>query len=48
MEEECNPYPVYTDNSTLTVGFSYSHQLKSIRVIFGKSVFSELKRQEQM
>ena len=48
LEEECNPYPVYTDNSTLTVGISQSHQLKSIKVLLGESIITELRRQEHL
>lgn len=47
LEEECNPYPFYVDNSTINVGLTSSHQLKRIKISISESVIEELKYQER-
>jgi hypothetical protein len=42
LNEECHPYPTYTDNSTINAGLTQNHLIKRIKVAISDSVFMEL------
>lgn len=48
LEEECNPFPVYVDNSTINTNLTLSHYLKNIKVILSHTVFDVLHHQHYL
>lgn len=48
LEEECNPFPVYVDNSTINTSLTLSHYLKNIKIILSHTVFDVLQHQHQL